>query len=173
MKSFFICALALTTALSMSSCTTRLLKLSVAGAKGVNLEDAAHYTATHNVPTEGTDRSHIFLIFPIGSPKIDHAMDDALSTAGPNAVALYNMTLDQTNWYIPFIYGQKIYTVKGDPVYREEGPAPAAAAAGAPQVSVSVAVSTSGPAVATAAAGNNQPAAPAPAPAQTPAPAAN
>ncbi len=28
------------------------------------------------------------------------------------------MSLDQTTWYIPFLYGQKIYTVKGDPVFR-------------------------------------------------------
>ncbi len=126
MKTFLTCTLALAAALALSSCTTRLLKLSVAGAKGVDLDVTSNYTAAHNVPTEGTDRGHIFLIFPIGSPNIDHAMEDALATAGPHAVALYNMTLDQTNWYIPFLYGQRIYTVKGDPVFRETPPAPAA-----------------------------------------------
>ncbi len=147
MKTFLTCALALATALSMSSCTTRLLKLSVAGAKDVNLDQNAHYTAAHNVPTEGTHRGHIFLIFPIGSPNIDHALEDALKTAGPNAVALYNMTLDQTNWYIPFLYGQRIYTVQGDPVFREEKPVttPEEDAANAPQVSVKVEVSTTTP----------------------------
>ncbi len=153
MKTCFTCTLALTAALCLSSCTTRLLKLSVAGSKGVNLAEASQYEAAHNTPTEGTDRSHIFIIFPIGSPNIDHAMEDALSTAGPNAVALYNMTLDQTNWYIPFLYGQKIYTVKGDPVFREstssETPAPEAteASANTPQVSVKVEVSTGAPKV--------------------------
>ncbi len=130
-SSFFTCALALVAALSLSSCTTRLLKLSVAGSKGVNLAESSSYTATHNVPTEGTHRSHIVLIFPVGSPNLDRAMDDALTTAGPNAVALYNMTLDQTNWYIPFLYGQKIYTVKGDPVFRQVSATEAAAAAAA------------------------------------------
>ncbi len=125
MKTFLTCALALTAALSLSSCTTRLLKLSVAGAKGVNLAESSNYTATHNVPTEGTHRSHIVLFFPIGNPSIDNAMDDALKTAGPNAVALYNMTLDQTNWWA-LLYGQKIYTVKGDPVFRESTAADAA-----------------------------------------------
>ncbi len=127
MKIFLPCMLALAAVLSLSSCTTRLLKMSVAGSKNVNLAEATSYTAAHNVLAEGTDRSHVILIFPIGTPNIDHALEDALESAGPNAVALYNMTLDRTNWYIPFLYGQSIYTVKGDPVFREATPAPAAA----------------------------------------------
>ncbi len=126
MKFFLTCTLALAASLSLSSCTTRLLKLSVAGSKGVNLAESSSYTAAHNVPAEGTHRGHTILIFPVSSPSIDLALEDALETAGPNAVALYNMTLDQTNWYIPFLYGQRIYTVKGDPVFRESTPTPAA-----------------------------------------------
>ncbi len=168
MKTSLTCALALLAALTMSSCTTRLLKLSVAGAKGVNLTENCHYTAAHNVPTEGTDRGHIVLIFPIGSPDIDHAMEDALATAGPNAVALYNMTLDKTNWYIPFLYGQRIYTVKGDPVFRESTPVdtPATSSSNSPQVSVKVEVSTAAPAAATGTTTTTPEAAPAPANAQ-------
>ncbi len=118
------------TALALSSCSSRLLELTVAGSKNVKLDESPSYSAAHNTPTEGTHRSHIFLIFPFGQPSIDHALDDALESAGPNAVALYNMSLDQTTWYIPFLYGQKIYTVKGDPVFRttaihEGTPAPA------------------------------------------------
>ncbi len=125
--SLFCTATLAAAALSLSSCTNRMLELTVAGSKNVKLEDASSYMATHNVPTKGTHRSHIFLLFPIGNPNIDKALDDALENAGPNAVALYNMTLDQTNWWIPFLYGQKIYTVKGDPVFTGTAPLPAGA----------------------------------------------
>ncbi len=132
MKSSLLCAFALTAALTLSSCTTRMLELTVAGSKNVKLEDATKYTASHNVPTRGTHRSHIILLFPVGSPNIDNALTDALENAGPNAVALYNMTLDQTNWWIPFLYGQKIYTVKGDPVFSGSAPVTAAEGTTAP-----------------------------------------
>ncbi len=130
MKSSLLCASALAAALTLSSCTTRLMELSVAGSKNVKLEDASQYTASHNVPTKGTHRSHIILFFPIGAPNIDNALTDALEKAGPNAVALYNVTLDETNWWIPCLYGQKIYTIKGDPVFN--GTAPVTAPEGTP-----------------------------------------
>ena len=129
MKTRLTCTLALASAFLFSSCSTRLLEMSVAGSKDVKLSEATGYVASHNQPTKGTHRSHIFLILPFGRPNIEHALDRALENAGPNAVALYNMTLDETDWYIPFLYGQRIYIVKGDPVFRTGGQQPAPAAA--------------------------------------------
>lgn len=63
---------------------------------------------------EGEDITHMIIIFPTGIPKITGALNDAFSKTDTDVMT--NVNLSQTSWYIPYIYGQQGWTVKGDAV---------------------------------------------------------
>lgn len=119
MKNISLMTLTLTSLLALSSCTTRLMDLTVTSSKNIDLNDPQGYVVSNNSRTRGKDTSHIVLFFPLGYPDVKEAMDRAIEKNGHNAVGLSNMTLESKWWYIPFIYGQMIYTVEGDPIYKK------------------------------------------------------
>lgn len=63
---------------------------------------------------EGEDMTHIIIIFSTGIPKITGALNDAFSKTDTDVMT--NVNLSQTSWYIPYIYGQQGWTVKGDAI---------------------------------------------------------
>lgn len=119
MKTMRIYSLFLIAALSLSSCTTRLMDLTLTSSKNFDLSNSKGYTVASNSRARGSDTKQIIFIFPSGTPSIKEAMDRAIEKAGDKAVALSNMTLESTSWYIPLIYGRVTFTVEGDPVYKK------------------------------------------------------
>ncbi len=119
MNSLKTASLCLAALALLPSCTTRLLDLTVTSSKNIDLNNKEGYVVSNNARTRGSDTQHIIFCFPLGMPDVREAMDKAIEKNGNNAVALSNMTLESTWWWIPFIYGQLTYTVEGDPIYKK------------------------------------------------------
>lgn len=71
------------------------------------------YRSTERV--SGSDKSHIFIVFPLGSPNVKQATDQAIESQ-PGAVALMDSTVTMECWYIPYVYGQIKLRVEGTPL---------------------------------------------------------
>ncbi len=119
MKHFKLATLGLSALLALTSCQVRIMDLTVTSSKNIDLNDTKGYVVSNNARTRGSDTSHVVLCFPLGRPDVKEAMDKAIEKNGSNAVALSNMTLEESWWWIPFIYGQITYTVEGDPIYKK------------------------------------------------------
>lgn len=119
MKTITFFSLALSALLVFPSCTTRMMDLTVASSKNIDLNNKVGYTVANNTRSRGSASSHIVLFIPLGLPSVREAMDRAIEKNGSNAVALSNMTLESSWWWIPFIYGRITYTVEGDPIYKK------------------------------------------------------
>lgn len=64
---------------------------------------------------EGQDVMHMIIFFPIGGPPtIEDAMNDAMEKGGGDVMT--DLEIVQWGWYIPYIYGQFGWSVKGDVV---------------------------------------------------------
>ena len=61
---------------------------------------------------EGKDSRSIIIFIPLGIPDIKEAADKAVERGGGNM--LMNAVLYQEFWYVPLIYGEISYIVKGD-----------------------------------------------------------
>jgi len=63
----------------------------------------------------GKDVQHIVIFFPIGGPPtLEGAIDNALEKG--NGDLMTDAVVSSWGWYIPYIYGQGGWTVKGDVV---------------------------------------------------------
>ena len=63
----------------------------------------------------GKDVRHWIIFFPIGSmPTLEGALDDALEKGGGDVMT--DAVVNQYGYWIPFIYGQGAWKVKGDVV---------------------------------------------------------
>lgn len=101
--------------LLLSGCATPVMEFSIISTeKGIDWSQIDNFTyAPSN--TEGEDVAHTFLILPLGSPDIETAVDNSIKSF-PGAVALTNGVIISKSFYIPFIYGQRSFTVKGRPL---------------------------------------------------------
>jgi hypothetical protein len=63
----------------------------------------------------GKDVSHIIIFIPTGgTPTLEGALDDALEKGGGDVMT--DAVVKAWSWYIPYIYGQSGWSVKGDVV---------------------------------------------------------
>ena len=93
----------------LTGCATRLGDFTLLSTRNVDL-DGDYVLVERSV--EGEDLVPIVIVFPIGTPNLENAIDDALKSAGgdlmTDAVLTYNY------WYIPYVYGVQRYSVEGD-----------------------------------------------------------
>ena len=99
-------------------CTTNLGDFTLLTSKNINLADFSTSKAEESSEKAvGEDISHIICVFPIGTPSLKEALDRALESK--NAYMLTNARIEASFFYIPYIYGQTRFTVKGNPVVRK------------------------------------------------------
>ena len=97
-----------------SSCSYRLGDLSVASTKNVDI-GSNYILVEKNV--KGKSMRPIIIVFPLGHPNLEEAIDDALKKADGDLMT--NVVINYSYYYIPYIYGEYVYKVEGD-VYKKE-----------------------------------------------------
>ena len=103
--------------LMQTGCTRNLGDFTLLTSKNVNLQNFSSEEGESETPVYGEDCAHIICVFPTGQPTLKEAVDRALESK--NAYMLTNVRLKYTFFYIPYIYGQVKYEVKGNPVIRK------------------------------------------------------
>jgi hypothetical protein len=95
--------------ISLTGCSTNLAKLSIVSTiPDLDLNNSL-YDKIGTVT--GEDRYPIFIIIPTGTPKIDRAITNTLIK---NEIDfLTDVSIDQTFFWIPYIYGETKITVEG------------------------------------------------------------
>jgi hypothetical protein len=95
-----------------SSCVTRLGTFTVMSTRNIEWNRAGEYVRNSQRVT-GDDTAHIIIIIPTRmNVTIEEAVDNALNQI-PGAVALVDVALRYTSFYIPYIYGRMAYIVEG------------------------------------------------------------
>jgi hypothetical protein len=97
----------------MEGCSQRIGDFTVISTKNVDL--GTNYVKIKS-NGEGKDLKHWIIIFPIGVPNIKSAIDDSLNQNDGDVIM--NAVIESGFWYIPYIYGQSWYAVKGD-IYKK------------------------------------------------------
>lgn len=106
------CALAL---LVGSGCAVHHGDFTVVSNKLVDVSKFELGKADRKKGIVGEDIVHIVVLFQIGGiPTVEAAIDDALEKG--NGDVLTDASIDSWFWYIPYIYGQTGWRVKGDVV---------------------------------------------------------
>ena len=100
--------------IAAAGCTTRLVDFTVISTKNIELSRGADLKRG-TLRVEGIDKTHIIIIIPTGVPNMEEAIDRAIESV-PGAVALIDGVVSHRFWYIPYIYGQSMYIVKGTPL---------------------------------------------------------
>ena len=100
---------------SLSGCVVRQGDFSVLSTKLVRLSDVDLSQADRVKGVEGRDVSHIIFIIPTkANPSFEDAVNNALEKADGDL--LTDAVVYSWSWYIPYIYGQSGWRVKGDVV---------------------------------------------------------
>jgi hypothetical protein len=111
MKRMFLCVVGIFLFLSATSCT-RTSDFTLLSTKNVFLGlDSDQSKGIY----EGYDTRSIIFFIPTGIPDMKSAADQAMEKGNGNL--LMNAVIYQTSWYIPLIYGEFGYKVKGE-VYK-------------------------------------------------------
>ena len=92
------------------SCTTRYGALTVATTKNIDI-NMAEFEKVGDAVT-GKNTKPIIIIIPTGTPSIEDAIDDALAKGGGDI--MQNVVIYYKWFYIPYIYGEYSFVVKGD-----------------------------------------------------------
>jgi hypothetical protein len=108
----FILAFVIPTIL-ISGCSQKIADLTIVSTKNVDV--GTNYVKVKS-DAEGSNMAHIIIIFPIGAPNIESAIDDVLDKN--NGDIIINARLEYQTFYIPYIYGQNKYVIKGD-IYKK------------------------------------------------------
>lgn len=103
----------------LSSCSTRLLDVTILSTKNIDLNYVQGYTTNTNQRVTGQNTSHIISFIPLGYPSAKEAADRAVECNGTQCVGLTNATFTEKWWWIPFIYGQITLEVEGDPIMKK------------------------------------------------------
>ena len=93
----------------LSGCTTHITDLSMISNKNINLEKIDIDRAPQRKLVEGEDSKFIFLFFPLGTPKIKEAVNDALQKG--NGDLIVDASLYAKSWW--FLVGQTSIQIKG------------------------------------------------------------
>ena len=104
--------------LLVAGCSTRMFDLTVVSTKGVDLQDLDLSTAKKCMDVTGVSSRSIIFIFPLGNPDLEEAISDALIRSSGDIMV--DAEVYYKFWYIPFIYGQFGYEVRGDVVKTRE-----------------------------------------------------
>jgi len=105
--------LAITSALTLSGCSSRIADLTVASSKNVNLNSSGLVTGARIKD----DDTVPIILFPLGKPEIKEAVDNAIEQ-NKCAVGLTNVVIDQT--FFSFIVGFIAYEVEGNLIIDRE-----------------------------------------------------
>ncbi len=104
---------ALAVALGMTTgCQTRMGDFTFASTKNIELNRMGSYERTGQ-RVVGEDYKPIILFFNTGMPNAEEAADNAIESV-PGGVALENVVVTMSWWYIPLIYGRYIMEVEGN-----------------------------------------------------------
>ncbi len=106
-KMLIICVLGV---LLITSCSTRYGALTVATTKNININMAEFVKVQDGVTGKSTKSIIIFI--PTGTPSIEDAIDAALQEVGGDI--MQNVVIYYKWFYIPYIYGENTFEVKGD-----------------------------------------------------------
>lgn len=96
----------------VSGCVHRMADFTYVSTKAVSQDELA-FSATDGEIVEGRDSTHIFVVFPTGSPNAEEALDRAIEKK-KGGVGMKNATIYYSWFYIPYIYGRSSITVKGE-----------------------------------------------------------
>ena len=93
----------------LTGCTTNIAKLSIVSTiPDLDLKDSSYFDIGTVV---GEDKSIIIIFIPTGTPKADRAITNTLIN---NKIEfLTDVSIDNTSFWIPYIYGESKITVKG------------------------------------------------------------
>ncbi|MBL7192102.1 hypothetical protein ISS30_10445 [bacterium] len=111
-----IIVLLIMAAILFAGCSYRLGDLTIASTKNVNIGDKYVVVAKD---VQGKNSKPIIICIPMGHPNFEDAIDDALSKADGDLMT--NVVIHYSWYYIPYIYGEYIYKVKGDVWKKESG----------------------------------------------------
>jgi len=90
-------------------CSQRLGDFTVISTKNVDI--GTNYLIVQK-NAEGYSTKQIIVLFPTGYPDIKSAVDDVLNKY--DGQILGDAVLEHSSWYIPFIYGETTYKIRGD-----------------------------------------------------------
>jgi hypothetical protein len=96
-------------------CSVNHGNFTVASNKVFRLSQFEMEKANRTKGVEGESVQHTIFIFPVGTnPTIEGAMDDAMLKGNGDVMTDVNISL--WSFYIPYLYGQTGWSVKGDVV---------------------------------------------------------
>lgn len=98
----------------MTSCTQRLWDFTLVSTDNFDIGDLQRVQLDTN-STEGIDKMQIFCLVPVGSYSLEDAIQNAIDSI-PNCVALYDVSVKEKFWWIPYIYGRAKLIVEGKPL---------------------------------------------------------
>lgn len=104
--------------LLLCSCQTRLMDMTIATTKNIDLNNVQQYATLPNARVRGENSTHIITVIPLGYPSVKEAIDRAVEQNGSNCVGLSNVVFYESSWYIPLLYGRITVTAEGDPIYK-------------------------------------------------------
>jgi len=114
-RSFISFLIILLVAVTLSSCTIRHGDFTVVSNKLTRLSEFELEKADRVKGIMGKDVQHIIIFFPAGGPPtLEGALDDAFEKGGGDVMT--DAVIEQSSFYIPLIYGQSVWQVKGDVV---------------------------------------------------------
>ena len=98
-----------------AGCQQRLGDFTLLSTKNVNLADFSTESAEKSQPVVGVDSKPIVIVWGT-PPNLKEAVDRALEQS--NAHMLTNAVVYYTEWYIPYVCGERKFEVKGNAVKR-------------------------------------------------------
>lgn len=104
---------------ALCSCSQRLGDFNMISTRNIDLNRSSGYWVDTNNRVEGMDKGKIITVIPTRIPHLKEAVDDAIRKGGMDCVGISDAVIDSSGWYIPYIYGEKIITVKGYPVLKK------------------------------------------------------
>ncbi|MDY0270035.1 hypothetical protein [Trichloromonas sp.] len=114
MKNFLLIIIVFLSVL-FSGCTVRHGDFTVISNKLTRLSEFEVDKANRVKNVTGKDVQHIIIFIPTGGPPtVEAAVDDALEKGDGDLMT--DAVIHCWNWYIPYIYGQVGWSVKGDVV---------------------------------------------------------
>lgn len=103
----------------LSSCSHRVLDVTVLSTKNIDLNNVQGYSTNTNQRVTGDAYAHVFCFIPWGYPSAKEAADRAVEQSGSQCVGLTNATFTEKFWWIPLIYGRIYMEVEGDPIMKK------------------------------------------------------
>ena len=97
-----------------SACSTNLGNFTVLSNKIVNVKEFDLDSAPQTKHVKGVDEKFIIVIIPTGMPTLSAALNDAFRNT--DADLLTNASIEQSNFYIPYIFGRFAISVEGNAV---------------------------------------------------------